>query len=645
MDETLTRLAFRARGGDVEAARALLVEAAERQHGAGLERAARTLCGGAAVLGLLEQSVAVETRALIRERLPAPAAAAAQFTPAAVDLEAVVRAGAPALVVTAAWTIEGLALVPRYGSGVPYLGAALARPWLHVLGALGGRVEAPWLALRVLVALDPAKKALTEAMIRGTFAALGERAVLPLLVLLENDAPPARRPLWTKLLTDHPARIDDAALAALLDDAPLRGLALELLLRRGPSAAKHAMAFLYASAPGTRRAVAGLLGVSGLPAAIPALRDALTRERDAKTRVHLVSALEKLSGAEALVPLPPPSRRPDAILARGRAALAAPRPPKLPAWVDGSALPRLVLRDGSALSRAELESLVGRLVLLPRSDVIALLADLRRALEKHAARTLLQALRAAFVASRERSVLPDWYLRAVALLLPEHDVDLACEEADATLRTSARERWGRVSERAVELPWDPDALTGSPTRVVFAWLLHWSETAPHRRDRDRAHKALAPLARATPDAERPFVMVRRFGLDDDGMRTFRDGERSVTVRVRLSGAIEVVGHEGDALSRYPDGELGQRVKRHVAELEAALLEMRRTLAEAYAEKLVVDVTFVKKMVLGHPLWRTIAQGCVVRCEGAAQALRLSREALADLDDGERLRFVLAQVEG
>jgi len=41
--------------------------------------------------------------------------------------------------------------VPRYGTGLPYLGAALAGPWLHVVRAFSARVEAPWVALRVVV--------------------------------------------------------------------------------------------------------------------------------------------------------------------------------------------------------------------------------------------------------------------------------------------------------------------------------------------------------------------------------------------------------------------------------------------------------------------------------------------------------------
>ena len=88
MDDTLTRLAFRVQGGDVEAARALLVEARDRQHAAGFERAAKALAGGAAVLALLEESVDPAERARARELLPPPAEAAGMFTPAAVDLEA-----------------------------------------------------------------------------------------------------------------------------------------------------------------------------------------------------------------------------------------------------------------------------------------------------------------------------------------------------------------------------------------------------------------------------------------------------------------------------------------------------------------------------------------------------------------------------
>jgi hypothetical protein len=644
MDDTLTRLAFRVQGGSAEAARALLVEARDRQHAAYFERAARALAGGPAVLALLEETTPPNERERVRELLPAPAEAAGMFTPGPVDLEAVERVGPSALLTTARWAIEALHAMPRYGSGLPYLGAAIAGPWLHVLLAFGARVEAPWVALRVMVALDPTKKALTDALVRGAFAALRERAATAVQTVLASESPAARRPLWAKLLADHPDRVDDASLAALLDDAPTRELAMGVLLRRGPAAAREALPFLHASASGTRRAVAGLLAVTGDASAIPTLRQAIARERDARTRAHMIAALERLSGAEPLVPRP---NGDDTLVDRARAALLAPRQPKPPAWLASAALPRVLWRDGETVTRAELDALAGRLALPRASDIDALVPDVRRALDPAAARALVAGIRAAFVASHERDVFPDWVLRAVAQLLPEHDVDLACEEVDLNLRTSARERWARRPGAAVELVWDPDTLAASPCRSAFAWLVHWGETGPKRRDRDKAQRALALSARAVPEGERPFAVLRRFGLDDDGARRFRDEERGLEliVRVRHGGAIDVVDPSGAAILRLPADDLGQRVKRQVEALEGALLDARRTLAEAYADKLVIDVRFVKHFLLAHPLWRPIAQGCVVRREDLPQTLRVSDESLADVPDAVRVRFVLAQVEG
>jgi hypothetical protein len=650
MDDTLTRLAFRVQGGDIEAARALLVEARDRQHSAYFERAAKALAGGPSVLDLLEVAIDPTERARVRELLPPPAEAAGMFTPAAVDLEAIDRVGPSALVTTARWAIEGLHAVPRYGTGLPYLGAALAGPWLHVLRAFGSRVEAPWVALRVVATLDPAKKALTDALVKGFFATFGDRAATPVQTVLANEAPAVRRPLWAKLVVDHPDRVDDPSLCALLDDAPTRELALGVLLRRGPAAAKHAMPFLHASAPGTRRAVAGLLAVTGDASAIPILRQAIARERDARTRVHMTSALEKLSGAEPLVPK---TTGEDVLVARARATLGAPRQPKPPAWLAGTETPRILWRDGEPVTRAEIDALAGRLALLRTTHVDAIIPDVRRALDAGAARLLLDAIARAFSASKERDVFPDWLLRAIAHLLSEHEVDLACEEVDASLRTSARDRWARRGAGGgVELVWDPEAIASSPCRVAFAWLVHWAETAPKRRDREKAQRALAISTRVVPESERPFAVLRRFGLDDDGARRFHagdgdDGEEGgdLVVRVRNGGAIEVVGGDGHAVLRLPGDELGKRVKKHVAELEEALLDARRTLAEAYADKLVVDVRFVRHFLLAHPLWRPIAQGCVVRREGAPQTLRVGDESLAEVPDMERVRFVLAQVEG
>lgn len=645
MDDTLTRLAFRVQGGDVAAARALLVEARDRQHAAGFERAAKALAGGPSVLVLLEETIDPKERTRVRELLPAPAEAAGMFTPAAVDLGAIDRVGPSALVTTARWTIEGLHLVPRYGTGLPYLGAALAGPWLHVLRHFGARVEAPWVGLRVVATLDPAKKALTEALVKGFFATFGDRAATPVQTVLANESPAARRPLWAKLVLDHPDRVDDASLCALLDDAPTRELAMSVLLRRGPSAAKHAMPFLHASAPGTRRAVAGVLAVTGDASAIPMLRQAIARERDARTRVQMTSALEKLSGAEPLVPK---TIGEDVLVARARAVLGAPRQPKPPAWLAGTDMPRILWRDGEPVTRPEIDAIAGRLAQLRPTHVDAIIPDVRRALDPSAARGLLSAIREAFVASQERHVFPDWFLRAVAHLLPERDVDLACEEIDTNLRTSARERWHRGPGADVELVWDPEAIASSPCRVAFAWLVHWAETGPKRRDREKAQRALAVSTRAVPEGERPFAVLRRYGLEDDGSRRFQkagdDGSSELVVRVRSGGAIEVRGGDGEPVLRLPADELGKRVKSHVAELEEALLDARRTLAEAYADKLVVDVRFVRHFLLAHPLWRPIAQGCVVRREGAPQTLRLGDEALAEVPDADRVRFVLAQVE-
>ncbi|HSO34461.1 MAG TPA: hypothetical protein VLT33_18130 [Labilithrix sp.] len=642
MDDTLTRLAFRVQGGDVDAARALLVDARDRQHAAGFERAAKALLGDATVLTILEETIAAADRSRVRELLPSPAEAAGMFTPTTVDVEAIERVGPAALVVMARWTIEGLHVVPRYGTGLPYLGAMLAGPWLQVLRKFAARVEAPWIGLRVLMELDPAKKALTEAIVKGYFAVFGDRGAAAALVVLAHESPAARRPLWAKLVADHAARIDDPSLCALLDDPPTRELAMDALRRRGTAAAKHALPFLHASAPGTRRAVAALLAAAGGDSAIPALRQAIARERDARTRLHMTSALEKLSGAEPMVPK---TSREDVRVARTRAALAAPRQPKAPAWLAGAELPRIAWRDGEPVTRTEVDALAGRLALLRATQVDAFVPDLRAALEPSAVRVLLSALREAFVASHERHVFPDWLLRAIALLSSEQDVDRACEEIDDNLRTSARERWRRGPGGSVELVWDPEAIASSPCRVAFAWLVHWAESGPKRRERDKAQKALSIATRAVSESERPFAVLRRFGLDDDGARTFTESDNTLVVHVRNGGAIEVLGSDGLAVLRLPADDLGRRVKSHVAQLEAALLDARRTLAEAYADRLDLDVKFVRTFLLAHPLWRPIAQGCVVRREGALQTLRLSDEALADVPDAERVRFVLSQVEG
>src|SRR4029079_6714576 len=160
--------------------------------------------GGMSVLALLEENVAPAERARVRELLPAPAEAAGMFTPTAIDLDAIDRVGPSALITAARWTIEGLHLVPRYGTGLPYLGAALAGPWLHVLRTFGSRVEAPWVALRVVVELDPAKKALTDALVKGYFGAFRDRAATAVQTVLANESPAARRPLWARLIADHP---------------------------------------------------------------------------------------------------------------------------------------------------------------------------------------------------------------------------------------------------------------------------------------------------------------------------------------------------------------------------------------------------------------------------------------------------------
>ena len=640
VDDSLTRLAFRVQGGDVDAARALLVDARDRQAAAGFERAAKALLGSVSILTKLEEGVPAADRARVRELLPSPAEAAGMFTATAVDLEAIESVGPSALVVMARWMIEGLHLVPRYGTGLPYLGAMLAGPWLHVLRKFGARVEAPWLGIRVVVELDPAKKALTEAVVKGYFAVFGDRGATPAQVVLANEIPAARRLLWAKLVADHAARIDDPSLCALLDDAPTRELAMEALRRRGPSAAKHALPFLHASAPGTRRAVAGLLAAAGGDSAIPALRQAIARERDTRTRLHMTSALEKLSGAEPMVPK---TTGEDVRVARARAALAAPRQPKPPPWLASAEVPRILWRDGEPVTRLEIDALAGRLALPRAAATDAFVPDLRAALDPAAVRALLAAIRMAY--SHERSVFPEWLLRAIALLSSEQDVDLACEEIDDNLRTSARERWRRGPGGSVELVWDPEAVASSPCRVAFAWLMHWAESGPKRRDREKAQKAISIATRTVPEGERPFAVLRRFGLDDDGARTFVEGDSVLVVHVRTGGAIEVLGSDGLAVLRLPADDLGARVKRHVAQLEEALLDARRTLAEAYADRLELDVRFVRRFLLAHPLWRPIAHGCVVRREGALQTLRLSDEALADVPDAERVRFVLSQVAG
>ncbi len=657
MDDTLTRLAFRVRGGDLEAARALVVEAHARQNVSAFDRAATALFGGPAVLTLLEGTVDPALRLRVRSLLPAHAEAArlSAYAPYVADLDALRAVGPSALVTTARWVIDGLQALPHYRTGVPAylgLGAALADPWSVILRMFGARVEAPWVALRVLTALDPSKKDLADALVSHFFSVFGDRAPAPLQTVLANESPAVRRMLWAKLLLDRPERVNDASLCALLDDASTRELAMNRLLARGPEVAAHAMPFLHASAPGTRRTVADLLSVRGSKSAIPILRQAIARERDARTRRHLVAALEKLSGAKPLVPS---ARGEDTLVARARAALVAPRQPKPPAWLTHSPLPRILWRDGEPVLRVEADALVGRLARSRAPGVDALVRDVRRALDPSAGRALIAFLRDAFIGSEEANVFPDWILSALAQLVPEHDVDLACEEIDGNLRASARDRWDRASEAATTLVWNPDAVATSRCRSAFAWLNDWSETAPKLSDRRKARRAMAFYTQTVTDGERAFARLRRFGLDDDGARRFsRHGaedaadvaasESALTVRVRQGGAIEVVGSEGHAVVRLPPSDLGERVRRYVALLESALIGARRSLAEAYADKLVVDVRFLRRFVLTHPLWGPLVQGCVVRREGASRTLRVSDESLADIAPSECVRFVLSQVE-
>lgn len=648
MDEALTRLAFRVQGGDRDAARALLVEARARQHAAGFERAAKALFGSAEILALLEPEVPETTKASFRELLPTPGEAAASFTPAPVDLDIVTALGPDALVLGARWAIDALHHLPRYGSGLPYFGAAIGVPWNHVARAFSTRVEAPWIAMRVISAIEASKKPLAESMVMALFGAMGDRAAVAAQTVLSHESPPVRRLLWTKLVVDHANRIDDASMCALLDDPPTRELALKVLLARGSTVARHALPYLHATAPGTRRAVASLLAVLGDADAVPFLRQAIAGERDARTRVQLAAALEKISGAEPLVPH---ARGEDAVLARARAALATPRPPKPPSWLTGLSadLPGIRFRHADTpLTRTEIDVLIGRLALLRAGHVDPAMADIRAALHPESACTLIAAVRAAFVSARERHVFPEWILRAMALLLPESDLDRVCEEIDENLRTPARERWKRGPLTPIELVWEPDALASSPCRIAFAWLVHWAETGPKRRDREKAQRALLSASRNVPDAERSFACVRRFGLDDEGNRRFEittDGATSVlVVRVRTSGAIEVTTASGEHVSRLPNDELGRSVKGHVAAVEEALLEARRTLAEAYADRLVVDVRFVRELLLTHPLWRPIVRGCVVRREAGAEPRSAAVEQMSSLPGDERVRFVLSQVE-
>lgn len=648
VDEALTRLAFRVQGGDRDAARELLVVARAGQHAAAFERAAKALFGGPEVLALLDDGISPEAKAAFRELLPTPKEAAASFTPAPIDLEIVTALGPDALVLTARWAIEALHLLPRHGSGLPYFGAAISTPWNHVARAFAARVEAPWIAMRVVAAIDASKKPLSESVVMSLFTAMGDRAAVAAQCVLAHESPPVRRLLWTKLVVDHANRIDDASMCALLDDPPTRELALKVLLDRGPTVARHALPYLHATAPGTRRAVASLLAVLGDADAVPFLRQAVAAERDARTRVQLGAALEKISGAEQLVPQ---TRGEDAVLARARAALATPRPPKPPPWLAGLGADVAGIRWTRAdtpLTRDEIDVLIGRLALLRSGHTDAAMVDVRAALHPDSARTLIAAMRASFVAARERHVFPDWLLRAMALLLPESDLDRVCEEIDQNLRTPARERWKRGPTTPIELVWDPDALSSSPCRIAFAWLVHWAESGPKRRDREKAQRALLAASRNVPDSERPFACIRRFGLDDEGTRRFEETldnfTQTLVVHVIPGAAIEVTNAAGELVSRLPNDELGKRVKRHVAAVEEALLEARRTLAEAYADRLVVDVRFVRDFLLGHPLWRPIAQGCVVRRESAAETLRAAEEQLAAIPDEERVRFVLSQVE-
>lgn len=643
MDDELTRLSFRARGGDRAAASALLVHAAERQHSATFERAARALGAGPAVLSILEGATSSDERAAVRALLPSPLEAATALRPPRVDLEAVTRIGPAALVATARWAIEGLRAVPKLGGGSPYVGAAVAEPWRHIAAAFAARVEAPWLAIRVVAEVDPAKRALSDAVVGAYFGTYGDRGALAAEALLGEESPAARRLLWTRLLTDHPGRIDDAAVAGLLDDAATRELASDVLTRRGPGAARHSLPYLHAASPGTRRAVAALLAAVGDDGAVPFLRQAIARERDARARVTMSVALERISGAEPLVP-----KHHEGVVGpeRVRAALSAPRQPRAPGWLSAAETPDLVFRDGVRISRPQIDAIAGRLALLRADHDDALVLDLRAAVEPASLVSLVDALRRAYAASGERRLSPEWLVRAAALLLPEAAFDLTCEAMDVALRAPAIDRWRRGSLEA-GVAWDPEAVASSPCRVAFAWLVHWSESAPKRRDRDRAQRALARATNLVPESERPFAHLRRYGLDDDGARRFTVDAETLVVRVPAggAGAIVVEDERGEQVRRLAPSALGGRVKDHVASLEGALLDARRSLAEAYADRLVVDARFVRAFLLTHPLWRPVVLGCVVRRERAPETLRLGEDALAAVPEDDRLRFVLSQVEG
>jgi len=646
----LTRLAFRVQGGDLEAARELLVEACALQHAASFERAAKAFEGGSLVLTHLDQAVTTEDREAVRALLPSPVEAAAMLRVVDIDVAAVLRVGPSALVSVAAWMIEGCAAVSRFGAGDPFAGAELADVWGRVLRAFGERVEAPWLAVRVALSIEASKQGLIKAVIDAMFASCRGRSALVVQTALSVGEPPARGLLWERLLALYPERVETSAVCMLLDDAPAREAAVREILRRGRVAMPAVVPFAAAGSADTRRAVASVLGAIGDASAIAPLRQALSTELDARVRSSLSAAIERLSGAEPLVHR---VRDEDGPVLRVRAALNAPRQPRRPAWLTVTKCADIAWRDGCALTESEVASLVARCTESQAfgGDRGAWLAEVRDALSPPAAWALYARLAADLAGGSGVRRFPPMLLDAIARLLDEEAFDKLCELIDGHLRASARERWEKTTEHAnaseVELGWDPEALAACAQRGVYAWLLHWEETAPKGADQHRAGRLAQKVAQSIHLGEQPFVALRRFGLDAVGRRSFA-GESSsqrLTVHVGPGGAIDVRDDAQHAcIDTLAHDALGMHVSAYVRDLERALVSGRRTLAEAYAQKLELTADFVRTFLLSHPLWRALVHGCVVRRRDAPQSLRLVPEALVDVPSAVRLRFALAPVD-
>jgi hypothetical protein len=530
--------------------------------------------------------------------------------------------------------------------------------WTHALEKLSGDAGAAWVAVDAYAAL-PKMSSYSTREITGPLGRFGELLVEPIAHALEGPPPVHRADLYELLSRVNPAAHPEVWLRGLRDSQKtVRDLSLQALQGIGPSVENDVLALLSEKKKALRLTAAELLAGVATEGSRAAIEKALKKEKAADVAAALERALSRAGGTAHAFPEGGDEAAVDAFLA----GFAKGKPPK---FLDGSVLPALSFRSGTALSR---EAALGLLMRLRNEG-----PETRDGLAREARATLDDASCARWSVA----VLDAWEAASSSRVhIDRRDTESGpSKEKWAVYQQAVMADEERLNEVAPKLDWmtsfnmhhlagwTVDVLARHASTAGPSWVAYWARHAERDSLQSRARAALEELARAAGKTVEvyaaglnPFIhddvsdrRIPGLGFEDGPIQELDYGARKLEAFIGADLGLRIRDAEsGKEYKSAPkagksdDAARAKEARERYSELKKALKTVVRTQTARLEAAMVAGRTWTaaafRALFLDHPVMCRIGSTLVFQSDGG----RMFRIVDGEPVDADYTRVGLAE---